>query len=230
MWRLAQIFCCRSAHAPHVPGARATRRLPRDRVMAACAVADAPAAAGAAAPGGPVYAALRGECEPTTAHAEAVRILLQGATRADSAHWGDGTHLNSAGMKAAVLFVALVAKAAGVPLVVSDSTLCAVDGWTHDKQGDIAHAALPAGSTLELQPRWGAAFLGGGWDFAAVIWAAWRHNRCHAVQVFVAGNDLVAGTVAADLATEMRRVRALWLEWDVQILYIDVVPSSHHHH
>ena len=177
---------------------------------------------------GPGYLAIRAECEAPTVHSEAIRDLLQAATVWGSAHYADGLHLNSAGIAAAVPFVVAGAEAAGITLVTSDSTLCAVNGHSRDRLGDVARAALPEGSELLIWPAWGASFARGG--FARGIWMAWRDNERPAIQVLVAGNDLDANVDAAEVTREMRRVRAEWLEYSVRVLFVDVVPSGYQHH
>ena len=199
---------------------------------------NAPATAGvaAAAPGqaaaapahGPGYTAMLAEFEAPAVHSEAVRRLLEDAAVTGSVHHADGMHLNSAGIAAAVPFVVAGAEAAGVTLVTSDSTLCAVDGQVWDQPGNVVRAALPAGSELLIWPKWGASFRSGG--FANGIWNAWSGNARSTIQVLVAGNDLYAGADAGVVGREMRRVRADWLSYGVRILFVDVVPNQYMQH
>ena len=196
--------------------------------MASAGVNEKSNAPGDAVMCGPGYLALRAECEPPTEESEHIRDLLQAATVSGSVHYGDGTHLNKAGIEAAIPYVVSGAQKAGVTLVCSDSTLCAVDGQTRDYAGDVASAALPAGSDLLLRPAWGASFQSGG--FSKAIWKAWSENNRPAIQVLVAGNDLSPTVDALAVTREMRRVREWWSKWDIRVLFVDVVPSGYHHH
>ena len=94
-----------------------------------------------------------------------------------------------------------------------------------DRPGNVARAALPAGSELLIWPKWGASFSGG--SFAHGIWNAWSGNARPAIQVYVAGNDLQPGVDAGEVGREMRRVRQYWAEWDVRVLFVDVVPAQY---
>ena len=138
---------------------------------------------------------------------------------------GDGTHLSPAGVQAAAPSVRELIVQTGADLVVSDSTLCCVDGNWRDKSGSVA--ALAIGAT-PVRPWWGASFLHDSKSFAEGI--RWAREDCgggSTILVLVAGNDLGPRVAPRSLDFEMRRIRAEWAQRGVRVLYIDVIPQSH---
>lgn len=80
---------------------------------------------------GPAYSVMRAEMahsEATQAYAHCLRVC------ADEGHQfhADGTHLNCLGIKAVAPFVDNLAAEFAPDLIMSDSCLCAREGWWRD--------------------------------------------------------------------------------------------------
>lgn len=169
-----------------------------------------------------LYAALAARCAASV-HAAELAAVLERSEEEGNPFYGDGKHMCSAGVRlAAELMDAMVADF-GADAVVSDSCLCGVDDGEEDREG----ALFTSLCSVPAFPLWGASFRNGG--FRSAVYRAWRNNpSLGTILVIVAGNDIYPGSSewSPALGRRMDHLRNYWATGDVEVIYVDVVPSA----
>ena len=180
-----------------------------------------------AAQRGPTFAGMAARCAEGGVAAERVRELLTLAQ--DPSHevaGGDEMHLNPKGLRRALPWVRQLATKFDADLVVSDSTLCSVDTTSgeQDRWGSIARAELG----FAVWPAWGHSFgKGTGSAFRSALAAGWRStNVCARILLLIAGNDLGGWYPPEVVHREMDDLKEEWAYHGIDLVYVEVVPTS----
>jgi len=81
---------------------------------------------------------------------------------------------------------------------------------------------------VPVVPAWGKAFLGNK-CFKHAVWEAHqRFPNATKIMLVVAGNDLWWNSDPIAIAEEMDGLQHYWRQAGVDLVYINVVPRSHH--
>ena len=104
--------------------------------------------------------------------------------------------------------------------IVSDSALCTIGPQGHDWTGQ----AVQACAKTPIFIQWGAGLVNR--RYRRALSAAWK--RCpgaRRIAVLTAGNDLLTAAPDALLA-EARAMRTYWSDWNVELVFLDIVPPA----
>ena len=90
-------------------------------------------------------------------------------------------------------------------------------------------------TAVPVLPYWGCSLAGrqGGYGRAklfrdAMTWLWREHKDIRRVGVLVAGNDITNGASADAVRSAWVDFAAFWAAWDIELILLDVVPSSFH--
>jgi lysophospholipase L1-like esterase len=175
-----------------------------------------------------VYAAMASRFTLCDAAVE-FKDLLNDCVDINSKFYIDGLHLNLEGVHQAAAIIERIVREHGLDAVVGDSCLCATEAseavegeFIMDKDGDKLQPLI----SVPCHPAAGKGFCYGG--FSRYVTQAYYATlpRPKIIGVFVAGNDLWAGNSPAAVADEMDQLQTTWAEWEVAVVFINVVPDD----
>ena len=160
-------------------------------------------------------------------------ILQEAKTPASPYFCGDGVHLGPAALDRLAGGLTDVVHKFQLDALVSDSATALVGNvWRGRAVRDVeAEAALASQLPVSLYTKWGASFLGRGFDAALnTAYYADGLRPGSRIGVLVAGNDLSVANAdkLVALRDEMRRPKAYWAEkgFEVELLYLDCIPAG----
>ena len=175
------------------------------------------------APVGPLYTVLRSHCSECPP-AELLREALTACVQPGHEFHSDGMHMNVAGVTSSAPIVDEIAAHCHAQTIISDSCMCAFGCEFEDYDGDVVNGL----TVSNVMPKCGASF--GNDAFKWAIYEAWRsHPEVKTYAVLIAGNDLTKRTTANDLHNQMLKLKTYWAEIDVEVIFIDVVPTQWQH-